>query len=83
MEITRLDQFAITVRMHFPNVMPGNVGELSCMGCEDYKSKVCPGDGRNGEKVLECMWKHSEAGEWEDIGNGKGIKLNAYRDPRE
>lgn len=42
--------------MHFGDTEPG---KETCLDCVDYKIKVCAGEGRKGEKCLECMDRHS------------------------
>jgi hypothetical protein len=51
------EDFFSGLLVHFPDAIEKNVSpaELTCEMCEDKKIKVCDGEGRKGETVLDCM----------------------------
>lgn len=58
MVIQQLDcceHFHWTMVMHFPDVQPNSIQELSCSRCADFKCGACRGERRFGAEVIECM----------------------------
>lgn len=62
--LSREDQYALTIFMHFPHNEPGDEDSLRCQDCLDYRQGVCRGDNLTGEDVLLCMMEHAFDGSW-------------------
>lgn len=58
------DQLAFITMIHFPGIEMND--DVSCADCQDFHSGVCPGEGRKGEAVLDCMMKHLEGAEFSE-----------------
>ncbi|OGQ99081.1 MAG: hypothetical protein A2505_02215 [Deltaproteobacteria bacterium RIFOXYD12_FULL_55_16] len=58
------DQLAFITMIHFPGIEMSD--DVSCADCQDFCSGVCPGEGRKGEAVLDCMMKHLEGAEFSE-----------------
>lgn len=56
------DQLILITMMHFQGVEMND--DVSCADCQDFGIGGCPGEGRKGEAVLDCMMKHLETAEF-------------------
>lgn len=68
------DEFHWIMMMHFPDVEPNCVEELSCSRCTDYKCGACDGENRSGWAVIECM-KEKHMGPWYELSSGEEVDL--------
>lgn len=65
-ELSCCDKFHMIMLMHFPDVEPNAIEELSCFRCTDFKCGACKGELLYGQKVIECMVdKVSKSSHWE------------------
>lgn len=65
------EEFAEVLFMHFPHLASSKsqrefdrrVRRIKCGDCMDFKMRVCHGEGRKREQVLECMAQKTFIGE--------------------
>ena len=49
------EKFGFVMHIHFPNIRPGQVEDLCCEVCQDFKENHCPGENLTRNDVIGCM----------------------------
>jgi len=66
-------KFSFMMFVHFPNMKPGQIGDLRCGICEDLKQKHCEGKNLRGEDVIICMIEKAVFSEFHVIGSASSM----------
>jgi hypothetical protein len=67
MENVGVEKFGFVMHIHFPNVRPGQVEDLRCEVCQDFKEKHCTGQNLKEKDVIVCMVEKADLVEFEIV----------------
>lgn len=56
------EKVLLMIMMHFRSW--DDERDLTCYRCQDWTSGMCPGEGRSGAEVIECMRDHARDDQW-------------------